>query len=223
MNMRSTLVRRSGLAVAAVAAVWMGLSGCYPGEAPVSDIVATLHDTDNDFTTYATFSLPDSVVDAGDPDDPGYIEVSHEYDRAILARIRSNLVALGWTEIPEDSIGSTRVPDVVIMVTALISETTNIWYYPPYWGWWGGWYGGAWGGYYPGWGYPCCYDVTTYTTGTIGIDMAAMKDLDPTTETAPIAWAARLNGLANKSNANQSRIEKAIDQAFAQSPYLDID
>ena len=222
MNPVRIWVRRLAAAAVVVPVLVLGLAGCYPGEAPVSDIVATLHDTDNDFTTYATFTLPDSVVDAGDPDDPGYIEVSHEYDDAVLARIRSNLVALGWTEIPEDSITSTRVPDVVIMVTALISETTNIWYYPPYWGWWGGWYGGWWG-YYPGWGYPCCYDVTTYTTGTIGIDMAAMKDVDPDTETAPIAWAARLNGLVNKTNATQARIEKAIDQAFSQSPYLDID
>jgi len=215
MNMRSTFVRRSGLAVVAVAALWLGLAGCYPGEAPVSDIVATLHDPNKDFGTYATFTMPDSVVDAGDPDDAGYIEPSHEYDAAILARIRSNLTSRGWTEITRDSLNP---PDVAILVTALVSETTNIWYYPPYWGWYGGW----WGYYPPYWGYPCCYDVTTYTTGTISIDMAAVKDYVPTTETMPMPWAARLNGLANKSNATQSRIETAIDQAFAQSPYLDI-
>jgi hypothetical protein len=110
-----------------------------------------LHDGDKDFRTYTTFVMPDSVIDAGDPDDAGYIEVSNEYDAAILAKIRSNLLALGWTEVD-----TTAAPDVAILVTALVSETTNIWYYPPYWGW--GWYGGWYGGYYPPSGVPCCYD-----------------------------------------------------------------
>ena len=217
MSTVSTWARWPGLAVVAVTALWLGLSGCYPGEAPVSDIVATLHDNDKDFSTYATFTLPDKVVDAGDSTDSGYIQISHQYDDAILQRIRENLESRGWTYVD-----TTAAPDVALLVSALVSETTNIWYYPPYYGW--GWYGGWYGGYYPPyWGYPCCYDVTTYTTGTIAIDMAAVSEFDTTaTQTMPIPWAARLNGLANKSNVNQSRIEKAIDQAFAQSPYLDI-
>src|SRR5262245_19250042 len=169
MNISRTWARRASLGLGAIAALGIGFS-CYPGDPPVGDIVATLHDEERNFKAYNTFTMPDSVVDAGDPSSPDYIEVSHQYDAAILARIRSNLVARGWVEIPESSIGTGTPPDVVILVTALISQTTNIWYYPPYWGWWGGW--GGWWGYYPGWGYPCCYDVTTYTTGTIAIDMA---------------------------------------------------
>ena len=220
MHPRHARAHRTGARVASAAAAWLGLSGCYPGETPVSDIVATLHDTKKDFRTYQTFTLPDSVVDAGDPSDPGYIEVTHEYDDEILAGIRQNLTALGWVEIPEDQLSPTNVADVAVLVTMIITETTQIWYYPPYWGWWPGW--GYYPPYYPGWIYPCCYSVSQYTTGTISIDMAALVDADPATETVPIPWAARLNGLANRSSATQARIETAIDQAFAQSPYLDI-
>ena len=92
----------------------------------------------------------------------------------------------------------------------------------PYWGWYGGW--DYWGGC-PGcgWGYPWApvTTVVTYRTGSIIIEM-----VDPTatssTDDGPawnMRWGAILNGLAEGENI-AGRVDTAIDQAFAQSPYL---
>jgi len=205
--------------LATVGVTTLVLAGCYPGEAPISDVIVTLYDTGKDFkTSYTTFALPDSVVDVGDPTDDGYIEYDHRFGPTILGRIRSNLTARGWQEIPEDEISDTNRPDVVVLATALLSKNTAVSGYPPYWGWWPGW------GYYPpGWGYPCCWTVVQYNTGTISIEMA--EDPDQGDEVLVIPWAGRLNGLLSSSNSDsqtRSRLERSIDQAFAQSPYLDI-
>ncbi len=227
--MRFSSAARSPVWLAAMMAglsVWLG--GCYPGDSPLGDVTATLYDTAKDFSTYATigstpgatFSMPDSVVDTGDPGDPGYEPVEHLYDAQILGRIRSNLVARGWEEVTEaESVAGQRA-DVGILVSALVTENTDIYAsYPPYYGGWWGW------GYYPpygGWGYPCCATVVQYTTGTLFIDMVGLADGEAGTEFYPIPWAARINGLVNSANVNSTRIDTVIDQAFAQSPYLDV-
>lgn len=198
-------------------AILLASGGCYPGDTPLSDVTVTLYDTSKSFkTSYRTFSLPDSVADIGDPGDPGYQPINHTYDALILGRVRQNLTAGGWVEIPESQVSGTNRPDVVVLVSALVSENTAVSGYPPYWGWWWG----GWGGYYPPyWGYPCCWTVVQYTTGTLVIDMVEIVDSG---DTSPVPWAARMNGVVNNANVTSTRLEKVIDQAFAQSPYLDI-
>ena len=215
MKISKARALRASLGLGALAALWIGFSGCYPGDPPVSDVVATLHDPKTNFRPYQSFYLPNRVADIGDPSDPGYIEINHDYDAEILARIRSNLVSRGWAQDTDSTAAS-----VVITVAALVAQNVDIWAYPPYWGGWWGWYPG-----YPGWGwgYPCCATVTTYTTGTLFIDMVDPPPTSaPPPDTVPVVWAARANGLVTKSNATLSRINAAIDQAFEQSAYLDI-
>ena len=215
-----TLRTRSVLSLAlALGAALLAGAGCYPGDTPVADITVTLHDTGKNFkASYSTFALPDSaVIDIGNPDDPGYQPIEHNFDAQIFARIRNNLTARGWVEIPEEQITPSNRPDVVVLVSALVATSTAVSGYPPYWGWWPGW---GYPGY--GWGYPCCWTVVQYTTGTLLLDMLAEKDADPISQITPVPWAARMNGLVNKSNVSASRLEKVIDQAFTQSPYLDI-
>jgi len=227
--MRLSRAPRSPAWLAAMIAgvsVWLG--GCYPGDSPLGDVTATLYDTAKDFSAYktnatpstATFSMADSVKDAGDPDDPGYQPVNHDYDAQLLGRIRSNLIARGWEEVTEAEALAGERADVGILVSALVTENTEIYAsYPPYYGGWWGW------GYYPpygGWGYPCCTTVVQYTTGTILIDMVGLADGDPIAETYPIPWSARINGLVSTVNITSTRINTVIDQAFSQSPYLDV-
>jgi len=210
MSDRNAWVRRLGLLAGAGL---VALASCYPGEAPLSDVIVTNYDTTKDFKAYKSFAVPDSVQDIGDPNDDGYIEYDHSQDSTITRRIRSNLVALGWTDY-SDSL-STKTPDVAVVVTALLSRNTAVSGYPPYWGWWPGW------GYYPPY-YPCCWTVVQYNTGSISMEMGE----DPGEgEVVFVPWAGRLNGLLSSSNnysQTRSRLQRGIDQAFAQSPYLDI-
>lgn len=223
MSDRMTWVRRLGL-LASVGALALACASCYPGEAPVSDVIVTHYDTGRDFkASYTTFALPDTVIDVGDPSDDGYIEYDHRYTRPIIDRVKKNLREnLNWEFVPDSLITDTNRPDVVVLVTALLTKNTAISGYPPYWGWWPGWPGGP--GYYPpGWGYPCCWTVVQYNTGTISIDMS---EVPMSVDDVPfIPWSGRLNGLlssSNNYNQTKSRLERGIDQAFAQSPYLDL-
>jgi len=77
------------------------------------------------------------------------------------------------------------------------------WYYPYYCGW--GW----------GWGYP---SVSSYTTGTLLMTLVA--DGDDYVEPFRV-WSAAANGLLSGAY-NTDRVLKTIDQAFEQSPYLNI-
>ena len=92
------------------------------------------------------------------------------YSDVILGQIKQNMTAYGWTEVDKNA-----KPDVVLLVSA--SNTTYLyWYYDwAYWGWY-------YPGYYPGWGwyYPGYYPpyVSSYTTGTLLIQMTDQKAVD---------------------------------------------
>jgi hypothetical protein len=120
------------------------------------------------------------------------------------------MTALGWTRLP-NVLGEAN-PNADIILTPAAMKNTN--YFYSYWYDW--WYYG-WGGWY-GWYYPPYYTVSSYTTGSMIMIIA-----DPNVET-PInqtqaAWVAVGNGLFT-GVYDINRVKKAIDQSFAQSPYL---
>lgn len=133
----------------------------------------------------------------------------------------------------------THNPDIMIAVSAI--KTTNVtvgWWYPYYpgwgWGWGWGWYKsapadrganyyyGGYPGYYPpGWGWGGVPYYSSYTTGTLLMEMTNPNDyriVDNDT-VVPMYWAAGANGVLS-NGSNTSRITNDIDQAFTQSPYL---
>jgi len=184
------------------------IAGCYP-EGPEyvedTDIVLTNHNYDYSFTGKDTYSMPDKIVkitgNLTDGDAPVFIP--DVVATQILARIESDMSKLGYTRVAIEA-------NPKMLLTPASWETTTIFMYYDYWYWW-------WGGYYPGWGYPPMY-VSSYTTGTL-----VMSLIDPTVESAngnPIPqWTGAINGLLT-GTYNASRVNKAIDQAFTQSPYL---
>jgi uncharacterized protein DUF4136 len=189
----------------------VGLWGCYPGSVSVSelDTVLTLYDDQEDFSRFKTFHMPDTIVPIGEEGD-----YESKYDRQILDQIRNNLLGLGY-----QSIDSINEADLVILIEKQNSELLVGWNPCPgcwcgYWCWYPGWGWGGYNPYYPGGGI-----VYSYPIGTIFIDM-----FDPGTEmdmnlVAP--WVASFSGLISGSDQQiLDRIDRAIDQAFAQSPYL---
>jgi hypothetical protein len=86
--------------------------------------------------------------------------------------------------------------------------------YPGYWpsGFWGNWTGF----YYP---YPVSY---TYTTNALIVDMVDLTTEEKADEPLEVIWTSYIGGPASVyADDNVARIKVAIDQAFAQSPYLD--
>jgi hypothetical protein len=203
---------RRGLLLAVLAPVMaVGLTSCYPGSednASDFDVVVTLYDADAAFASISSFSMPDSVAKLGDGD------VSYRFDDTILATLRTNLLALGWEEKPYDD--ANDVPDVVV----LPGVTATDWQaYVPGGGWWGYWppyWGPGWGVWYP-W---CCGGYTySYSTGSVVLNMLSTEEADDEQQRAPSIWVAVGNGYAGL-NSDRARVQKAVNDAFRQSPYL---
>ncbi|HEY6506344.1 MAG TPA: DUF4136 domain-containing protein [Chitinophagaceae bacterium] len=200
------------------AALTMFLSSCRPGELDYIedyDIVYTDYKKDFDFNTVNTYFLPDSVVHVVPPGETA----DHRFDAQILSTLKTNLDALGWTRL---STGGATAADVIVLPSANSSTYTSCasycWYC--YWGWYPGW------GYYPpvwgngwGWGYPSSVVCSSYSTGTVVVNITAPKLAG--NNTLPVAWMGILNGLLEGSDASiNDRIGKNINQMFIQSPYL---
>ena len=203
------------------------LWSCYPaGPEYVEDldVVYTTFDKAYDFqaagngdATY-TYAMPDQIVVDAERDE-GLGEWVPEYmlpafADPILAQIEENMEALGWTRLVNDIDGNPDPAADVVLTPAALSSTT---YFYSYWYDW--WYGGWYGGWY-GWYYPPYYTVSSYTTGSMILVISDPNVGSPTNQTQA-AWIAVGNGLFT-GYYEIDRALDAVDQSFAQSPYLKV-
>lgn len=203
--------------VAWVAAVVF--AACYPGGAEtVGDLssVTTNHDTSASFSTLRTYALPATIQEvASNRGEP--LPIDHSYDTRILARVAANLDAIGLRQVDP----ATTTPDVDVLVTFTATRYVlytsysfcNLW---PGWPGFDG-YDGSWGVYYP-YAYAA---ASVLDAGSLRIDMLDMRTANPSTKQLTAIWNASIDGvLAGDKESIVQRIEKGIDQAFAQSTYL---
>ena len=202
------------------------LAGCYPDKIDYVDeydVAATLYDEEVDFGAFETFSVIDTIIHLTDDgeDDPNF---TREHDDFILGLVRDNMSEKGYTEIPSPD--SLNAPDLIIMIQALSSEYYS-YYYGGYWDWypgWGWWYPGYPG--YPGYPWYPSYPwypgyISSYTTGTLMIEMADRESYDPEDNSVEFIWTGLVDGLLVKNSSNsRNRLEKQINQLFTQSTYL---
>jgi len=181
------------------------LWSCYPDGAEYyedTDVVYTNYDDKYDFKSKGTYSIPDKIVkitgELADGEDPEFVK--EPYNTQVLQKIQSNMTALGYTKVTDPATAD------LVLFPAVWTNTT-VYYYYDYWCW-----------YYPyycgwGWGYP---SVTSYTTGTLLMTLVADGEefVQPTN-----VWTSAANGLMS-GYYDVTRVNKAIDQAFKQSPYL---
>jgi hypothetical protein len=188
------------------------LGGCYPGGPDYieeMDVVLTKHNDTYDFNAKGTYAMPDkivkvtgSLVEGGSPEFIPDVTATK-----ILAKIESNMAAYGWQKVDISA-----NPDMLLAPASW--ETTTVVYWYDYWYyWWGGYYPmWGWGGYYP----PVYYD--SYTTGTLVMGLIDKSVVgangNPVTQ-----WVGAINGIMTGSY-NATRMNTAIDKAFAASPYL---
>jgi len=216
-----TLLGVTGLFISAF------FTSCYPGD-DVSysdlDLVTTAYDKEMDFSQLQTYYLYDSVVHIKDTlDDDSNVDISRAFDDMILNLVKQNMADYGYQAVVDPQ---NNPPDVALTVSAMATKNTYVYYYYPYyyWGWgWGGYYKTTdywgWGGYYPpywGGGY-----VTSYTIGSLIMNMHDVRDATPETDSIPILWTGDINGLLGSSaSTTESRLNYNINKAFEQSPYL---
>ncbi len=195
-----------------ILAVFVLLDACYPQGAEFVDeldLVMTVYDEDYDFGSRKTYAINDEIPLIG-TEEP----MDEEQAEFILDEINTQMANRDYDLVAQDAVPA---PDIVILVGALKVKTTVV-----------GCGGGGWWGYYPGWGYPggCWYPVGySYSTGSIFItlwdkDSVPVGDNDST----PPEWEVGINGVLQGSQSSiNARIEKAIGQAFEQSPYIQSD
>lgn len=190
------------------------------------DMTITLGDDSHDFSQYTYFTYEDTIrlvkIVNGDQIESDSILAPSDANH-IMTELRSKMEAHGYTYTAD-----TALADLILVAHAMdvTSEGSGLdCYYPGYW--WGyyppGW---GWGGY-PGYGYPWygggCYSYDYFSRkGTVVWDLFDKKNFDGTTLQS--VWLGSVIGVLNETgNLNKfTRIDRAINEAFIQSPYLDI-
>ncbi|MBN2175112.1 MAG: DUF4136 domain-containing protein [Bacteroidales bacterium] len=168
------------------------------------DVVYTNYSEDFDFNSNNTFAMPDKIVKIEgnliEGEDPEFVQ--EPINSQLIGQIESNMTTKGWTKVEDPANAD------LVLFPAVVTNTTVVYYYD-YWCW-----------YYPyycGWGYYYPVSVSSYTTGTLIMSLVA----DGENYVQPSAiWYAAANGIMT-GEYNTSRVTRAIDQAFEQSPYLD--
>lgn len=208
-------MKRTGLLLSTIAIGALLISSCR--KEPLNDmteeesrIYVTNYDEEVDFTSYKTFSIVDSVAVISNREATKELT---DYDAKLLASIKTNLAAKGYTLVNRNA-----EPDLAVNVSRINTSSTSVGYYPGYWsGWAGYWDPGYWG--YPGWGYyfPGYYSVFQYNEKSVAIDMLDLKAPPKEENKLTAIWNAMLRGTGVWNSAN---IDTMVQAVFDQSAYL---
>lgn len=189
----------------------------YPQDGDNEYLVYTSPGKDVNFTKFKTFDIADSLLVIGQGDKPVYSQTQAAL--ALIQAYRTNMEKLGYIYTP-----SNPDADLGIQLTYIIKTERYVQYYDnPYWwldypGYWPAGYWGNWHGFY----YPRPV-VYTYTTNALLADMVNLTTEIEDDKPLEILWTSYIGGPAGSSYQNDvERMKTAINQAFAQSPYLKI-
>jgi hypothetical protein len=186
-----------------------------------SILIEAYRDTGFDFTALHTFAMPDTIVHRGATGDAA-LDVTRRYDRAIIARARADLVALGFSEITDPQ----RVrPDFVVLIESPCADEYSAWSAHPWYDVWGfyqgwGWYAPKfdvdWSLMYP-W-YPAV-GVANYAKGSLLFSLVPTTPVNETEKRLKSSWAGAASALLDRE-LSDADIRQAIDIMFMLSPYL---
>ena len=175
-------------------------------------VVQTARDPDADFGSYQTYYISDTIsLETTNPDDSIWFDASA---KQLVDAVKANMSAMGYTFVSKGA-----QPDLGLVLGVVKDLNLGV-IYP---GWWYG-YWGYWGGCYWGYcGYPPYYPwygmIYTIPTGTLILDMLDLKNA--TTEgKLGVRWGSVMSGGLGLTGNDLALGISAIDQAFAQSPYL---
>lgn len=177
-------------------------------------LVYTGHDTDTNFAAVETYYIPDSILLIGRSDKTEYWKDADALE--IIGTVVGEMNSAGYLRTDDK-----ETADVGLQLSYVQKVTYFVgydypywwWYYPYYWtpGYWGDWVG---------WHYP--YSVYYgYTAGSLLMEMVDLEADQESGKKLPVVWDSFIGGLLTSSKElNQERTIAAVEQAFAQSPYL---
>jgi len=201
----------------AAAALAFVLSAC--GDTFVPPVVATgtsvitYYVPGTDYGAFPTYAIVSKIIYVDDT--TGTPTYTFQDAPEILAAVERNMDARGYRLVaridPESPPATPPLADLALTVFGFVG--TDYAYYPcDYWGWWG----------YPDYGCDQPWEWVAYRTGLLLIEMGDLVNRQPgPPPVVPRLWAgAGYSVLTPESAANTSIAVRAVDQAFAQSPYL---
>ena len=187
----------------------------YPQDGDNGYLVYTSPGKDVNFKNYKTFDIADSLLIIGEKDKPVYSQSQSAL--ALIQSYRINMEKAGFIYTP-----SNPDADLGVQLTYVIKTERYVKYYDdPYWwldypGYWPSGYWGNWTGYY----YPRPV-VYTYTTNALLADIVNLTGEQDAGKPLEVLWTSYIGGPASSSlQLDIQRLTSAVDQAFAQSPYL---
>lgn len=203
---------------------WMGVlalalvvSACgneyVPGVVNTGTAVLTYRAPGTDFAAYLTYAIVTQV--AVIDDSTGTPIHSFQPAPEILGAVERNMDALGYQLVAR--IDPTNPPvapvDADLALNVVVLTGTNYAFIPcSYWGWWG----------IPIYGCNLPWEWVPYRVGTLLVEMGSLREPEPgPPPVIPRLWAGAGYSVLTPINAQNLQIAVgAIDQAFAQSPYL---
>ena len=179
-------------------------------------LVYTNHDDKTDFKMFSTFYVPDSVLIIDNSSNkPKYLYNTPASD-IIIANYIKGMENAGYIRTEDKNNADLGLQISYIENTYRFRDfsASPWWYgYPWYWDYT---YWGNWGGWY--WPYSITY---SYSTGSVLGELIDISDTPSTSKTLRVVWTSYITGLLNNNGAlNTTYVQKAIEQAFVQSPYL---
>ncbi len=176
-------------------------------------VVYTDYDKSIRFGDYRTYYLPDSVLLITDSEKASYW--TNDNANYILEAFADNMASRGFVQADTKENADLGLQISYISDTRyFVDYPTNNWWwgYPGYWG------PGYWGPYWNSWYYPYP-TVYSYSVNSFLAELVDLTDKNDASRRLKVVWDAYLAGV---SRVNRDLTVQAIDQAFAQSPYLTI-
>ncbi len=180
-------------------------------------VVYTDHDASANFASYGTYYLPDSVLLISNSITPVYWKSSEA--TTVLKTFQQNMDARGYTRVADKADADLGVQVSYVQDVSYFAD----YYDYPYWWWgypyyWYPYYWGDWGGWY----YPYTI-VYSYEVGSILGELVDLKNSPKGGSDAKLTvlWTSYEGGLLSGSTSIDTNLATtAINQAFAQSPYI---
>lgn len=192
----------------------------------VDQFVSVAYRADNtDFSQYKTYVVADSLLYV---DGDKNLRKKNNLSDEVKSAVAQEMNALGYTPYVANP---NSKPDLIIDLAYIVTTTTTI--YPGYWWGWDYWYYYDWffpyfpydpyypGGYYPGgfypyYPYPMYPMSSSYSTGSLTMDMVDLKNYKEGAN-PPIVWHGLVRSILNSTHTSQER-SQAIHQCFEMMP-----
>ena len=173
-------------------------------------VLTIAHKTDAvDFTKFSSFAITDSITVVNDG---MKVRLNDATANLIIAQVVRNMNLYGYTQVQAD-----EDPDLLVDLAYI--QRTNTYMYPGYWSdwdWWWDWNGYPWWGWDPYYPYQMPAFVSSYTTGSIVIEVADVVNV-ATESTVPVVWHGLVREILNGSHTQQELLS-SIDEVFAILP-----